>query len=127
MYDQLVEAIYRARHAPVDVTHSSTGEKGMAALGGPSAEPMVGGNVAQDFKEMRIDLKTFRLFLGETATWARDEFIVSNGFQQRIERKVPEHETVERLFRWWDTDKKGWLSLQVRIWRDHNKTSVLLF
>ena len=61
---------------------------------------------------MRIDLKTFRLFLGETATWARDEYIVSNGLQQRIERKIPQHETVERLFKWWDADKKGWLSLQ---------------
>lgn len=111
IYDQLVESIYRAKHVPIA---GSTSEKDVA-LGGPAPEPMVGGNVAQDFKEMRIDLRAFRLFLGEMATWARDEYIVSNGFQQRIERKVPEHVTVERLFKWWDTEKKGWLSLQVSL------------
>jgi TBC1 domain family member 8/9 len=33
--------------------------------------------------ETRIELKTFRVFLAEIATWARDELIVSNGFQVR--------------------------------------------
>lgn len=32
-------------------------------------------------EETRISLKTFRIFLSEIATWARDEKIVSNGFQ----------------------------------------------
>ena len=31
--------------------------------------------------ETRIGLKTFRVFLSEIATWARNERIVSNGFQ----------------------------------------------
>lgn len=31
--------------------------------------------------ETRISLKTFKLFLSNIATWARDETIVSNGFQ----------------------------------------------
>jgi hypothetical protein len=31
--------------------------------------------------ETRIELKTFRVFLAEIATWARDELVVSNGFQ----------------------------------------------
>jgi TBC1 domain family member 8/9 len=31
--------------------------------------------------ETRIELKTFRVFLSEIVTWARDELIVSNGFQ----------------------------------------------
>jgi TBC1 domain family member 8/9 len=31
--------------------------------------------------ETRIELRTFRVFLAEIATWARDEYVVSNGFQ----------------------------------------------
>jgi hypothetical protein len=31
--------------------------------------------------ETRIELRTFRYFLSEIATWARDEKIVMNGFQ----------------------------------------------
>jgi TBC1 domain family member 8/9 len=31
--------------------------------------------------ETRVELKTFRIFLSEIATWARDEKIVMNGFQ----------------------------------------------
>jgi hypothetical protein len=34
--------------------------------------------------ETRIGLKTFRHFLSEIATWARDEKIVTNGFQVRF-------------------------------------------
>lgn len=33
--------------------------------------------------ETRIELKTFRVFLAEILTWARDELLVSNGFQVR--------------------------------------------
>lgn len=34
--------------------------------------------------ETRIGLKTFRVFLSEIATWARDEKIVRNGFQVSV-------------------------------------------
>lgn len=34
--------------------------------------------------ETRIGLSTFRVFLAEIATWARDELLVSNGFQVRF-------------------------------------------
>lgn len=37
------------------------------------------GNEAKP--ETRIELRTFRQFLSEVATWARDEKIVMNGFQ----------------------------------------------
>lgn len=103
IYDQVVEAIYRTRHAPTpDGAHMIT----------PSAsdKSLVGG--AQDYKEMRIDFATFRYFLAEVATWARDEYVVSNGFQERIERKVPENEIIARMFRYWDSEKRGSLSLQ---------------
>lgn len=93
----MVEAIYRARHAPESLT------KNDAHL---TSDPM------QDLREMRIDLTTFRLFLGEIATWARDEYIVSNGLQERIERRVPEQGLVARIFAYWDRDHCGRLSLQ---------------
>ncbi|KAI0692491.1 TBC-domain-containing protein [Cytidiella melzeri] len=62
--------------------------------------------------ETRIGLKTFRVFLSEIVTWARTEKIVSNGFQQRVEREVAEHEFVDRLFFFWDVNYRGALSFQ---------------
>lgn len=107
IYDQVVEAIYRARHAPPSSDETENQNKEKTQL------PLIGENAEKDYKEMRIDLKTFRLFLGEIATWARDEYVVSNGLQERIERKVPEHETVRRIFNHWDREKRGTLGLQV--------------
>ncbi|KAI0343351.1 TBC-domain-containing protein [Trametopsis cervina] len=69
-------------------------------------------NEQEDRPETRIGLKTFRIFLSEIATWARTEKIVSNGFQQRVERDVAEHEFIDRLFFFWDTNYRGALSLQ---------------
>ncbi|KIK07869.1 hypothetical protein K443DRAFT_86394 [Laccaria amethystina LaAM-08-1] len=68
------------------------------------------GNEAKP--ETRIGLRTFQHFLSEIATWARDEKIVMNGFQQRIDREVAEHEFIDRLFFFWDTSCKGALSFQ---------------
>ncbi|KAI8968116.1 TBC-domain-containing protein [Trametes punicea] len=62
--------------------------------------------------ETRIGLKTFRVFLSEICTWARTEKIVSNGFQQRVDREVAEHELIDRLFYFWDTSYRGALSFQ---------------
>jgi hypothetical protein len=36
---------------------------------------------ADEKPEARIGLRTFRVFISEVATWARDEKIVTNGFQ----------------------------------------------
>lgn len=102
IYDQVVEAIYRTRHAP---------SGGQVAMSNSASEQTIAGG-EQDYKEMRIDLATFRYFLAEVATWARDEYIISNGFQERIERKVPENEIVTRLFHHWDSEQRGTLSLQ---------------
>lgn len=101
IYDQVVESIYRARHAPESIT----------AKEAPVVLPTV-LNPMDDLKEMRINLTTFRLFLGEVATWARDEYIVSNGLQERIERRVPDQELAARIFHFWDHDKRGSLSFQ---------------
>ncbi|SAM75420.1 probable MDR1-Mac1p interacting protein [Ustilago bromivora] len=122
IYDQVVESIYRARHAPGAITDVKADPNAGIVANDPkevmekalAREHNKDSNeeTLNDYKEMRIDLKTFRLFLGEVATWARDEYVVSNGFQERVERRVPEHETVARLFRFWDKEKRGTLSLQ---------------
>ncbi|OJA15728.1 hypothetical protein AZE42_07251 [Rhizopogon vesiculosus] len=66
----------------------------------------------QERVETRIGLQTFRVFLSEILTWARNERIVINGFQQRIDREVAEHELIVRLFYFWDESCKGSLSFQ---------------
>lgn len=81
--------------------------------------------------ETRIVLSTFRKFVSEIVTWARDDKIVQNAFQvkillfshlfanvehtsqTRIDRETVEHEFIDRLFAFWDTSYKGSLSLQV--------------
>jgi hypothetical protein len=80
-------------------------------------EPLMKDLLVDDGKtpereETRIDLQTFRVFLSEVATWARDEKIVNNGFQQRIDREIPEHELIDRLFFFWDTSQRGALTFQ---------------
>ncbi|KAJ7302992.1 rab-GTPase-TBC domain-containing protein [Mycena albidolilacea] len=70
----------------------------------------VGGT--EEKPETRIQLRTFQFFLSEIATWARDERIVSNGFQRRIDREIAEHEFIDRLFFFWDSSCRGALSFQ---------------
>jgi hypothetical protein len=41
-------------------------------------------DAVEERPETRIELKTFRVFLSEIATWARDEKIVMNGFQVHL-------------------------------------------
>ncbi|KAI3598517.1 gtpase activating protein [Moniliophthora roreri] len=83
-----------------------------ATLPPPSLLTTGDGSVTEDRVETRIGLKTFRHFLSEIATWARDEKIISNGFQQRIDRQVAEHEFIDRLFYFWDNSCRGALSFQ---------------
>jgi len=77
--------------------------------------PAPGANGEHERPETRIDLNTFRAFLSEIATWARNDAIVSNGFQERIDRTIAEHELIDRLFYYWDTSCRGALSLQVSV------------
>jgi hypothetical protein len=51
---------------------------------------------AQGRVETRIDLRTFKVFLSEIATWAREEVVTTNAFMQRTERKVADHELIDR-------------------------------
>lgn len=85
---------------------------------------------AQGRVETRIDLSTFKVFLGDIATWAREETVTTNAFIQRTDRKVADHELIDRyaiylsadmayelngldrMFFAWDTQGQGSLSLQ---------------
>ncbi|KAF8903468.1 rab-GTPase-TBC domain-containing protein [Gymnopilus junonius] len=78
----------------------------------PSPSLFTTGDGHEEKPETRIGLRTFRQFLSEIASWARDEKIVMNGFQQRIDREVAEHEFIDRLFYFWDTGCHGALSFQ---------------
>ena len=52
--------------------------------------------------------------------------------QQRVEREVAEHEFIDRLYLFWDTNYRGALSFQVSIlipsafvWPDHRKQDLV--
>ncbi|KAF8517918.1 rab-GTPase-TBC domain-containing protein [Hysterangium stoloniferum] len=77
-----------------------------------SLPPITSSDEPVERHETRIGLKTFKVFLSEIATWARDETIVSNGFQERIDREIAEHELIDRLFYFWDFSNRGALSFQ---------------
>lgn len=91
IYDKFFAAVVAN---PGNMGSSSAGTPTEAEPGPP---PTPGS--AQDSAgklETRIDLKTFKIFLSEIATWARDETITANAFSQRVTRKVAEHELIER-------------------------------
>lgn len=67
---------------------------------------------AQGRVETRIDLRTFRVLLSGIATWAREETVTTNAFMQRTDRRVADHEIIDRLFYSWDKQSVGTLSLQ---------------
>lgn len=69
-------------------------------------------DAVEERPDTRIGFKTFRVFLSEIVTWARDEKIVINGFQQRVDREVADHELIDRLFVFWDYSSRGALSFQ---------------
>lgn len=87
-----------------------------AALPPVSLISTADGSTGEEKPETRIGLRTFRQFLSEVATWARDEKIVRNGFQERVDREVAEHEFIDRLFYFWDTSCRGALSFQVSVY-----------
>lgn len=64
--------------------------------------------------EDRIDRHAFGGFMGDVATWARDEKVVRNGLIAHVERVPVEHAVIDRVFAKWDVEGKGALSFQVR-------------
>lgn len=67
---------------------------------------------AQGRVETRIDQRTFKILLADVCTWAREETVTTNAFMQRTDRRVADHELIDRLFYAWDSQKVGTLSLQ---------------
>jgi TBC1 domain family member 8/9 len=56
----------------------------------PSVSLVITKDAAEERPETRIGLTTFRVFLSEIATWARDEKIVMNGFQVHLTSSATE-------------------------------------
>jgi hypothetical protein len=94
------------------------------ALPPPSLIKTADGAEGEGRVETRIGAGTFKVFLSEVATWARDEKIVRNGFgsiagmemglgRERVDREVAEHEFLDKLFYFWDVECRGALSFQV--------------
>ncbi|KAL0570667.1 hypothetical protein V5O48_011291 [Marasmius crinis-equi] len=105
VYDALYQAICVAPPPPVTLPPPAL----VTTAGGMGADGM---GVGEEKPETRVGLRTFRVFLSEIATWARDEKIIRNGFQQRVDREVAEHEFIDRLFYFWDVSCRGALSFQ---------------
>ncbi|ORY75652.1 rab-GTPase-TBC domain-domain-containing protein [Leucosporidium creatinivorum] len=80
----------------------------------PSSASFGGGSGPKDEEkvEERIDRKAFGRFLGDIASWARDEKLVKNGFHEHIDRQPVDHELVDRIFVYWDQSLSGALSFQ---------------
>jgi hypothetical protein len=55
---------------------------------------------AQGRVETRIDHYTFRVFLSEIATWAREETVTTNAFMQRTDKRIADHELIDRYVSW---------------------------
>lgn len=82
----------------------------------PSSASFGGGSGSKDEEkvEERVDRRAFGRFLGDIASWARDEKLVKNGFHEHIDRQPVDHELVDRIFVYWDQSLSGALSFQVR-------------
>ncbi|KAJ8094980.1 hypothetical protein PM082_010197 [Marasmius tenuissimus] len=107
VYDALYQAMCVVPPPPVTLQTQQQQQKEGSLV--TTADGSIGG---EEKPETRIGLKTFKVFLSEIATWARDEKIIRNGFQQRIDREVAEHEFIDRLFYFWDVSCRGALSFQ---------------
>lgn len=76
-----------------------------SGLGSGSNTPLAGDHQidqpriqvdAQGRVETRIDLRTFKVFISQIATWAREEVVTTNAFMQRVDKKIADHELLDR-------------------------------
>lgn len=107
IYDNFQLALLKNREAVSQSRSrtSSSSARPASTLSAPSKD--------EDKPEVRIDRKTFGIFIGGIASWARDEKLVRNGFHEHLERTPVDHELVDRIFVTWDVSLSGALSFQV--------------
>lgn len=111
IYDHYFAAVCSPEAGPS--SHSSSGNATpRAALPGDQFDQPRIQVDAQGRVETRIDLRTFKVFLSQIATWAREETVTTNAFIQRTDRRVADHDLIDRLFFSWDSQQQGTLSLQ---------------
>lgn len=103
IYDHFQMAVLRAR---------SREEAAHLAEGLSTSTQKERETEADSKPDPRIDLATFREFLGGIAGWARDEMTIKNGFHTHIERTFVSHHLIDRLFAAWDVTCAGTLRLQ---------------
>lgn len=119
-----VGMIYDKFFAAVCASPAVNGSPSGTPPNGPIAPTPVPGSAldAAGRLETRVDLTTFKVFLSEVATWAREEVITSNAFIQRKERKVAEHELIDRLVaqRRLEVSWADWLSIQIVLCLGHD-------
>lgn len=92
------EALVSGRRTPPKGSKEEGGAQSLARksrVGDQFDQPRIQVD-AQGRVETRIDHYTFRVFLSEIATWAREETVTTNGFMQRTEKRVADHELIDR-------------------------------
>ncbi|KAH8917680.1 TBC-domain-containing protein [Atractiella rhizophila] len=107
IYDQYQMSIYKSKVKAEE----------MGFKNAPTVEPMYRDRVnggTEEKIEVRIDRGTFGIFLSEVCSWARDEKVVKlvGGFHEHSQRRLAEHEVIDRLFLNWDRSHRGALSFQ---------------
>ncbi|GAA6051294.1 hypothetical protein JCM3770_006798 [Rhodotorula araucariae] len=108
----------RSRASSVSTRAPSPGAAGAAGLLDADGRPAREDPRPED----RIDRAAFGAWMGDVATWARDEKVVRNGLIAHVERVPVDHKLIDRVFEKWDREAKSALSFQDIV---HGLDSVL--
>jgi hypothetical protein len=111
IYDHFQLAALRSRSTPPRTSMTS------ARLSSKEPPPEVSTNLPSAQKDaektvLQIQRASFGSFLGQIATWGRDERTVRNGFHEHVQRTSVDHELIDRIFVAWDQSHAGSLSFQ---------------
>jgi len=103
----------RSRRGSADTSKAvSNGSPSPAATPATPGTPAFPPPKEETRPEDRLDRRGFGHFLGDIATWARDEKLVRNGFHEHVKRNEVDHDLVDRIFVAWDHETRGALSFQ---------------
>ncbi|KAM0755549.1 TBC-domain-containing protein [Meredithblackwellia eburnea MCA 4105] len=108
-YDHFQLAALRTKESPEARSRAASNASRSPAIP-PSPTPLTPRDGEKP--ETRINRQAFGAFMGEVATWARNERIVKNGFHEHTEREPVDHEFIDRIFFMWDKAQAGSLSFQ---------------